>query len=84
MENNEITVDPSDPKDINATVVQLVKECTTFLSYDDGQLEKKFYNLNLLYSMWNKNADEGNYNFNYRHFNVYTRIFFFFSMSYFN
>jgi len=65
MNNNEAMDDFSESKDINTIVIQLIKECITFLSYNDVQLGRKFYNLNLLYSMWNKDTVEGNYNFDY-------------------
>lgn len=55
-------------EDVNNEVIQLIKKCIPFLRADDTELIKKCYNLNLLYSMWNKNTDQGIHYYDYCYF----------------
>lgn len=59
MNNNENMNGLPNSNGIDKIVVQLIQKCTPFLSPDDVQLGRKFYDLNLLYAMWNKDSDEG-------------------------
>lgn len=46
---------------LNNFVGQLLKSCIPFLSYDDCKLENKFYNLNVLCTLWKEDTEEGIY-----------------------
>lgn len=50
---------PSDYNVNNNVVMQLLKECTVFLSAKDSRLKKKCFNLSELFAMWNTDTDKG-------------------------
>lgn len=50
---------PDTNNDVDKIVVQLIRKCTPFLLHDDVELGQKFYDLKLLYAMWNEDSDEG-------------------------
>lgn len=41
-------------------LAKLIQKCSLFVTDNDALLGKKFYDMNLLYTMWSNNTNEGN------------------------
>lgn len=57
--DSEHLYNPQNVFPMNNFVVLLMKKCNTFLSHADVQLGIKFYDLNVLCSIWKADTNEG-------------------------
>lgn len=58
MDSENLNSHP-DVSPMNNFVVLLMKKCNTFLSHADVQLGTKFYDLNVLCSIWKAKTNKG-------------------------